>query len=92
MPSIKYGVMNMKARMKDNLIVRYQQSEALKYKHSNELIESRKIHGFSDSFELKSFLKSIEGKVIDLVFTHGDAFEKADNNVWLPDDLWDEVI
>jgi len=23
------------------------------------------------------------------VFTGGDAFEEVDNNIWLPDELWD---
>lgn len=40
---------------------------------------------------LKLFLKSIEGKVIDLIFTYGDAFEKNDDNYWLPNELWDEI-
>lgn len=37
------------------------------------------------------FLESIEGKEVELVFTAGDAFEKNDNNIWLPDGLWDEL-
>tara|TARA_R110000868_G_scaffold64854_2_gene194608 strand:+ start:1819 stop:2019 length:201 start_codon:yes stop_codon:yes gene_type:complete len=41
--------------------------------------------------ETEEFLKSIEGKEVNLVFTCGDAFEEKDNNIWLPDCLWDEV-
>ncbi len=41
--------------------------------------------------ELESFLKSIEGKQVELRFVHGDAFEKNDNNYWLPNELWDEL-
>lgn len=41
--------------------------------------------------ETTDFLLSIEGREVDLVFTLGDAFEKEDNNYWLPSELWDEV-
>ena len=41
--------------------------------------------------ETGKFLKSIEGKEIDLLFTAGDAFEVKDNNIWLPKALWDEI-
>ena len=73
----------MKAKMKDNLVERYE--EAL----PGELETAEKMWG--DSSEITSFLKSIEGKEVDLVFTAGDAFEKVDNNVWLPDELWTEI-
>lgn len=43
----------------------------------------------NDTEGIIDFLKSIEGKNVDLVFTGGDAFEKNDNNVWLPESLWD---
>ena len=33
----------------------------------------------------------IQGTVVDLVFTHGDAFEAIDNNWWLPNSLWKKV-
>ena len=29
--------------------------------------------------------KRISGKTVDLVFINGDAFEKEDNNIWIPD-------
>lgn len=38
--------------------------------------------------EVGDFLKTIEGKMVDLVFTGGDAFEKNNNNIWLPNCLW----
>jgi len=41
--------------------------------------------------EIGSFLESIEGKEVDLVFIEGDAFEKNDNNIWLPNNLWKEI-
>lgn len=39
----------------------------------------------------RDFMNSISGKEVELVFTHGDAFEK-DNNYWLPDCMWSEVL
>lgn len=41
--------------------------------------------------DLINFLGGIRGKVVDLVFTEGDAFEKNDNNFWLINEIWDEV-
>ena len=91
----------MKARMKDNLIVQYQLCPEFNYKYrslylyepdeANELLCSKKQHGWQQYFETKQFLKSIEGKIVDLVFTAGDAFEKEDNNHWLPESLWEAV-
>ena len=31
----------------------------------------------------------IQGNVVDLVFTAGDAFEAVDNNYWLPECCWE---
>lgn len=42
--------------------------------------------------EIGAFLQSIEGKEVDLRFVGTDAFEVTDNNIWLPDCLWDEVV
>lgn len=88
----------MKARMKDNLIVRYQLCPEFNYRDKsriscapNELIAVREVWGWQSYFETKQFLKSIEGKIVDLVFTAGDAFEKEDNNHWLPNSLWEAV-
>jgi len=67
----------MKARMRDNLIQRY---EAL----------CPSAVDMPDQ-EVKDFLISIEGKDVDLVFIGSDAFEQNDNNIWLPDSLWDEL-
>ena len=66
----------MKAIMKNNLIKLYK--EAL----------PGELECQEDNY-VENFLKSIEGKKIDLVFTGGDAFEKKDNNIYLPDSLWD---
>lgn len=67
----------MKARMKDNLLHRY-------------IGLSIEVVDIPDE-ETQFFLESIEGKEVELVFTHGDAFEKQDNNIWLPDCLWDAI-
>ena len=55
---------------------------------ANELLCSKKQHGWQEYFETKEYLKSIEGKYVNLVFTAGAAFEKEDNNHWLPHSLW----
>ena len=86
----------MKARMKDNLIMRYQLCPEFNYSSlngvpHNELIAVRELHGMQSYLDLKQFLKSIEGKIVNLVFTGGDAFELFDNNYWLPDSLWDAI-
>ena len=67
----------MKARMRENLIPRY-------------VALSPDVVDMPDE-ETQAFLLSIEGKEVDLVFTYGDAFEKTDNDIWLPDCLWDEL-
>ena len=88
----------MKAKMKDNLIVRYQLCTEFNYRDRcrisctpNELIASREYHGWIEYFKTKQFLKSIEGKVVDLVFIGDDAFEAKDNDHWLPRSLWEPV-
>ena len=85
----------MKARMRDNLIALYQLCPEFNYSDkcpistpSNELIAVKEMHGMLEYFKTKLFLKSIEGRVVDLVFTGDDAFEKNDNNYWLPPSLW----
>lgn len=42
--------------------------------------------------KIGTFLRSIEGKEVELRFIGTDAFEVSDNNIWLPDCLWDEVL
>jgi len=66
--------------MKNNLVERY--NKAL----PGEL-EAQEVLGFTTI----AFLQSIEGKEVELVFTAGDAFEKENNNIWLPDSLWIKV-
>jgi len=41
--------------------------------------------------EVRDFLNTIDGKEVELVFIGKDAFEKEDNNFWLPEFLWDEI-
>lgn len=67
----------MKARMKDNLVPRYM---ALVPDVVDEPDE-----------DVINLLSRIEGKEVELVFVHGDAFEKTDNNIWLPDCMWEEM-
>ena len=57
----------------------------------NELIAVKENYGMDEYFKTKEFLKSIEGKVVELIFVHGDAMEINDNNYWLPKSLWDAV-
>jgi len=68
----------MKAKMKDNLLERYEKE------CPGEL---KSISGK----EVADFLLSIEGKEVELTFTLGDAFEKNDDNIWLPNELWDKI-
>ena len=75
----------MKARMKKNLLELYEQAMP------DELAEARKLFGDAEADETIAFINRIDGQVVDLVFTSGDAFEKNDNNLWLPDCLWDEI-
>jgi len=77
----------MKARMKTNLIMRYQLCSDLK----GELNGVWKAWGWDEYVKTKIFLKSIEGRTVNLVFTAGDAFEEKDNNIWLPNELWDAI-
>ena len=67
----------MKAKMRDNLVPRY-------------IALSPDVVDFPDE-EIQNFLTSIEGKDVMLVFVGRDAFEQNDNNIWLPDCLWDEL-
>ena len=84
--------MSIKALMKDDLVNEYRNCPELQYKnrvgYSNELDAVMEIHGKDEYQKIVHFLEGISGKVVELVFTHGDAFEKEDNNYWLPDSLW----
>ena len=76
----------MLAKMKTDLVERYRNCAELAHADgSNELdyLESK------GDYETTNFLESISGKEVELVFTGGDAFEREDNNIWLPDSLWD---
>lgn len=77
----------MKARMKSNLIAKYQMCPELR----GELNAVWKMHGWAEYTKVKQFLKSIEGNAVELVFTCGDAFEINDNQHWLPNSLWDRI-
>ena len=66
----------MIALMKDNLIERYMKS----FPYDSSLDD-----------ETITFLKKIEGTIVNLKLTCGDAFEENDDDLWLPDDLWEEI-
>lgn len=67
----------MKAQVRDNLVERYSALAPSVVDHPDK--------------DVCDFLLSIEGKEVELVFTCGDAFEINDNDIWLPDSLWDEI-
>jgi len=69
----------MKVKMKDDLVQRYKRCLP------------EELNAQEDYMETIKFLKSIESKEVELVFNEGDAFEKKENNTWLPSPLWDEV-
>ena len=68
----------MQAQMKNNLVEIY------------ERVMPGELEAQGDD-NCKSFLESISGKKVELVFVGRDAFEKNDNNFWLPNDLWEEI-
>jgi len=64
----------------------------MKAKMRDNLIKRyKKIMPMEYTDELGQLLKSIENKEVDLVFIGEDAFEKRDNNWWLPNILWNEI-
>ena len=65
--------------MKDNLIERYEKALP------------GEIAAQEEGYKTIAFLRSIENQEVELVFTAGDAFEREDNNTWLPDELWDAI-
>ena len=74
----------MKAKMVDDLVEAYRNCQEL----HGELDATRAENGESEYNKLVQFLESIGGKEVELVFAPRDAFEKNDNNYWLPDSLW----
>ena len=68
----------MKAKIVDNLL------DVIEF-------EMGAIEGHRNDTDFLKLRDRIEGKVVELVFTHGDAFEKEDNNYWLPDSCWEAV-
>ena len=63
------------------------------------MMKVRMKHGLCDIYQsimpkefdddVEDFLNSIDGKDVELVFIGPDAFEKNDNNYWLPNELWE---
>lgn len=68
----------MKARIVDNL------TEVIE-----DYFEGAERYSYDPVFQ--KLCKRIEGKVVDLIFTGKDAFEKKDNDYWLPNCCWDEI-
>lgn len=73
--------MIIKARMKDNLVSRYEEF----FPGELEAIT------FEDRAYRKKFLHSIEGKVVELNLIGPNAFEANENDLWLPNSLWDKI-
>lgn len=65
----------MKARIVDNLL---------------DVIEAEmgEAEGHRKDPKFLALCDRIQGNEVELTFTHGDAFEKEDNNYWLPDCCW----
>jgi len=45
--------------------------------------------GHKNDPKFLALAERIAGQEVDLVFTHGDAFEAIDNNYWLPECCWE---
>lgn len=65
----------MKARIVENLL---------------DVIEAEmgEVEGHRTDQEFLALCERIQGQEVELVFTAGDAFEKEDNNYWLPPCCW----
>ena len=65
----------MKARIVDNLL---------------DVIEKEmgEIEGHRNAPDFLKLCERIQGNEVELVFVHGDAFEKEDHNWWLPECCW----
>lgn len=50
-----------------------------------------KVEGHRTDPEFIALCERIQGKEVDLVFSGDSAFEKNDNNYWLPDCCWKAV-
>jgi len=68
----------MKAKIVDNLL------DVIEF-------EMGVIEGHRKDPEFLKLCDRIEGKVVDLVFICCDAFEKEDNNYYLPDICWTAI-
>ena len=68
----------MKARIVDNLL---------------DVIEAGmgKAEGHRNDPKFLALCERIQGKAVELVFIGSDAFEKEDNNYWLPGYCWEEI-
>ena len=69
----------MKVKIVDNLM------EAV-----DDFFEGTEGHRTDPDF--KALCDRIQGKEVELVFVHGDAFEKEDNNYLLPPCCWEPAF
>ncbi len=68
----------MRARIKADLLIII-----------DEFFEGKEGHRIDPKF--LSLCSRIAGKEVDLVFIGDDAFEKEDNNYWLPGCCWETI-
>ena len=66
----------MKARIVDNLL---------------DVIEAEMgvVEGHRKDPQFLALCERIQGTVVELIFIGGDAFERDDNNYWLPECCWE---
>ena len=76
----------IKAKMSDNLVSAYRTCEELTYYDGRSEFD---LMSDDDQCALVDFLSRISGQVVELVFIGNDAFERNNNNYWLPDSLWE---
>ena len=70
--------------------------KVIKARISDELLDDiedffGKNEGHRNDPVFLALVDRIQGQVVELVITGNDAFEKIDDNYWLPDCCWQEV-
>lgn len=69
---------SIRARMKDDLLRRLDEFFG-------------QMQGCRSDEKLRALCERIKGKEVTLVFTGDDAFEREDDNYWLPDCTWEPI-
>ena len=49
------------------------------------------LYPFDVDDEVIELLERIDGQIVELTFTGSDAFEKVNDNIWLPHELWERI-